>query len=122
MADIKSWCGETVTKVKVHNLVYLEADATALASTGVRSVAAVVPSHYAAPDRVADILRRLGKPGVAEYVQTKLPQGVKSRSGDLGEILATSYVSEFTGFDRRLQVAVVGSPRDGDAGRRHIGD
>lgn len=98
MADIKSWCGETVTKVKTHSLVYLEADATALASTGVAAVASVVPSHYAAPERVADILRRLGKPAVADYVQTKLPQGAKSRSGDLGEILATSYVSEFTGY------------------------
>lgn len=98
MADIKTWCGQTVTKVKKHNLVYLEADATALASTGVASVAAVVPGHYAAPDRIADILRRLGKPAVADYVQTKLPQGAKSRSGDLGEILATSYVSEFTDY------------------------
>ena len=98
MADIKSWCGETVTKVKTHNLVYLEADAAALANTGVTSVAAVLPGHYAAPDRIADILRRLGNPAVADYVQTKLPQGTKSRSGDLGEILATSYVSEFTGY------------------------
>ena len=77
MADIKSWCGKTVTKVKTHSLVYLEADAAALASTGVASVAAVVPGHYAAPDRIADILRRLGKPAVADYVQTKLPQGAK---------------------------------------------
>lgn len=97
MADIKSWCGETVTKVKSHNLIYLEASASALASA-VTSVAAIVPDHYAAPDRVADILRRLGKPAAADYVQTKLPQGTKSRSGDLGEILATSYVTEFTGF------------------------
>ena len=98
VADIKTWCSETVTKVKEHNLVYLEADPTTLASTGVASVAAIVPSHYAAPDRIADILRRLGKPAVADYVQTKLPQGAKSRSGDIGEILATSYVSEFTGY------------------------
>ena len=98
MANIKLWCSETVTKVKSHSLVYLEADTAVLESTGVASVAASIPTHYAAPDRIADILRRLGKSAVADYVQTKLPQGAKSRSGDLGEILATSYVSEFTGY------------------------
>lgn len=98
MADIKSWCGETVTEIKTHSLVYLEADAAALASTGVASVAAIVPSHYAAPGRIAEILRRLGKAAVADYVKTRLPQGTKSRSGDLGEMLASSYVSDFTGY------------------------
>ena len=97
MADIKSWCGQSSTKVNSHNLIYLEAASTTL-HTGIAAVAAVVPGHYAAPDRVADILRRLGKPAVADYVQAKLPQGAKSRSGDLGEILATSYVTEFTGY------------------------
>lgn len=97
MADIKSWCGQSSTKVNSHNLTCLELKSGALASA-VSSVAAVVPTHYASPDRIADILRRLGKPAVAEYVQTKLPQGAKSRSGDLGEILATSYVTEFTGY------------------------
>ncbi|WP_311275223.1 Hachiman antiphage defense system protein HamA [Methylobacterium sp. WCS2018Hpa-22] len=97
MADIKAWCTKTVTKLKLHSLTYLEAHSHAHASA-ISSVAAVVPDHYAAPDRVANILRRLGKPAVADYVQTKLPQGIKSRSGDLGEILATSYVSEFTSY------------------------
>jgi hypothetical protein len=97
LADIKSWCGETVTTVNSHNLIHLEANASTLASA-VTSVAAAVPGHYAAPDRIADILRRLGKPAVADYVRTKLPQGPRSRSGDLGEILATSYVNDFTGY------------------------
>ena len=75
----------------------MEADAAKLAHA-VTSVAAVVPDHYAAPDRVADILHRLGKPAVAEYVRTKLPEGARSRSGDLGEILATSFVTDFTSY------------------------
>ena len=74
MADIKSWCEQSSTKINSHNLIYLEAASTTL-HTGIAAVAAVVPGHYAAPDRVADILRRLGKPAVADYVQTKLPQG-----------------------------------------------
>lgn len=97
MANIKSWCGRTDSKVKTHDLRYLEAD-TGLLPQAVTSVAAVVPGHYTAADRVADILRRLGKAAVAEYVETKLPQGTKSRSGDLGEILAASYITEFTGY------------------------
>lgn len=97
MANIKSWCGRTDSKVKTHDLRYLEAD-PGLLPHAVTSVAAVVPGHYTAADRVADILRRLGKAAVAEYVETKLPQGTKSRSGDLGEILAASYITEFTGY------------------------
>ena len=97
MANIKSWCGRTDSKVKTHDLRYLEAD-PGLLPHAVTSVAAVVPGHYTAADRIADILRRLGKAAVAEYVETKLPQGTKSRSGDLGEILAASYITEFTGY------------------------
>ena len=97
LADIKSWCGQTSAKVNSHNLIYLEANSAALPSA-IAAVASVVPGHYAAADRIADILRRLGKTSVADYVQTKLPQSARSRSGDLGEILATSYVTEFTGY------------------------
>lgn len=97
MVQIKSWCEQTSTKVNSHNLIYFEANSAALPNA-TAAVAAVVPGHYAAADRIADILRRLGKTAVADYVQTKLPQGAKSRSGDLGEILATSYVTEFTGY------------------------
>lgn len=97
MADIKKWCSDTRSKVKTHQFVYLEADATKL-THAVTSVAKVIPDHYAAPNRVADILDRLGKPGVAAYVRTKLPEGARSRSGDLGEILATSFVTDFTNY------------------------
>jgi len=97
VAQIKSWCAQTPTRVNAHHLMYLEANSAALPSA-VAAVAAVVPGHYAAADRIADILRRLGKTAVADYIQTKLPQGAKSRSGDLGEILATSYVTEFTAY------------------------
>ncbi len=97
VAKLKSWCKQTTTKINSHDLIYLEPKSAAL-STGISAVAAVVPGHYAAADRIAGILRRLGKSAVADYVQTKLPQGAKARSGDLGEILATSYVTEFTSY------------------------
>jgi hypothetical protein len=52
-----------------------------------------VPTHYAAEERVADILRRLGKPAAAQFVEGKLPTSKSIRSGDLGEILATEWIA-----------------------------
>lgn len=97
MAKIKEWCNRTDTKVKTHDLLYFEAD-TAKLSNGIANVSAIVPSHYAAATRVSRILAKLGKAEAAEYVATKLPTGPKSRSGDIGEILASSWVNEFTGY------------------------
>jgi hypothetical protein len=64
----------------------------------VANVAAIVPGHYVAPSRIAHILERLGKVETAKYLATKLPAGARSRSGDIGEILASSWVSDFTGY------------------------
>jgi len=97
LAKIKNWCKRTDTKVKSHKLTYFEVDAVKL-NLAVASVANVVPSHYASASRVSHILNRLGKIEAAEYVATKLPTGAKSRSGDIGEILASSFVTEFTGY------------------------
>jgi hypothetical protein len=97
LAKIKDWCASTSTAVKAHTLAYFEADATKL-PIAVANVAAIVPRHYAAASRVAHILDKLGKPQAAKYVATKLPAGPRSRSGDIGEILALSWVSDFTGY------------------------
>lgn len=97
MAKINDWCKRTESKVKAHSLSYFEADGTKL-SAAVADVAAIVPGHYTAANRVAHILDKLGKTEVAEYVATKLPTGLQSRSGDIGEILASSWVSEFTDY------------------------
>ncbi|HEY6874199.1 MAG TPA: Hachiman antiphage defense system protein HamA [Geobacteraceae bacterium] len=97
MAKINNWCKRTETNIKSHKLTYLEADA-AQRNLAVASVADVVPGHYADPSRIAHILARLGKAEAAEYVATKLPTGAKSRSGDIGEILASSFLSEFSDY------------------------
>ena len=97
MAKIKDWCKRTTRNVNSHKLIYFEADASQL-NLAVGSVADIVPGHYASPARISSILARLGKKGVAEYVASKLPVGTKSRSGDIGEILATSFVNDFTGY------------------------
>lgn len=91
MIDLEGWCKRSSSDIKFHTLTVLEAKPSGLPSLA-SALAAEVPLHYAAPNRVADILSRLGKPAVAEYIKTKLPQAAKSRSGDLGEILAANYV------------------------------
>ena len=97
MAKIGEWCDRANIKVKSHTLSYFEADATKL-STAVANVAAIVPGQYTAAARVAAILNKLGKRAAAKYVATKLPSGPRSRSGDIGEILASSWVNDFTGY------------------------
>lgn len=98
MAKIKDWCKRTDTKVKSHKLTYFEAE-VGKHNLAVASVADVVPSHYAAASRVSRILKCLGKTEAAEYIQNKLPTGPRSRSGDIGEILASSFVTEFTDYN-----------------------
>jgi hypothetical protein len=61
-------------------------------------VAEVVPLHYVSKDRVADLLRRLGKAKAAKFIETQLPTTKAVRSGDLGEILGVTYLAEFTPF------------------------
>lgn len=73
---------------------------------GVKAVSKVVPQSYISQDRIADIFNRLGKDAAAKALKEKLPATKRMRSGDLGEILATSYVTEMTEFDvpiKRLQ-------------------
>jgi hypothetical protein len=94
---MNEWCSCTSATVNNHGLTYFEADA-GKQSAAVASVAAVVPSHYAAGPRISHILNRLGKAEAAAYVAAKMPTDPKSRSGDAGEILASSFVTGFTPY------------------------
>jgi hypothetical protein len=62
------------------------------------SVAAIVPTHYAAEEHIARILDRLGKTQAAQFIREKLPESKAIRSGDLGEILATEYIAANTSY------------------------
>jgi hypothetical protein len=97
MAQIKSWCDPSDEVIKKNKLRILDADPARI-SVGVKALASSVPSHYASAQRIADLLRRLGKEKAAKYIEEKLPTASKIRSGDLGEILASTYVAEFTGY------------------------
>jgi hypothetical protein len=65
---------------------------------GVGATASVVPGHYASEEQVARVLRRLGKPQAASLIEAKLPTTKQIRSGDLGEIFATEWITSNTAF------------------------
>ena len=97
MVDFLLWCDQAVEDVGPHVLHVVTARA-ADTPHGRDVVAQVVPGHYAAEERVAAILRRLGKPAAADYIEGKLPTTKAMRSGDLGEILATEYIATLTPY------------------------
>jgi len=97
MVGFPNWCDQAVENVGVHALEVITARA-ADTPQGCAAVAAIVPDHYAAEEHVARILRRLGRPGAAAFIEGKLPTTKSIRSGDLGEILATEYIAAGTPY------------------------
>lgn len=93
--DFADWSEITTTSVNAHELRVLVIPDDKF-RFGCESVAAVVPSHYAAPARIADILKMFGKGKAAQYLRNKLPSLRRIRSGDLGEVLATEYIRGHT--------------------------
>jgi hypothetical protein len=85
------WCAVADVDVGAHRLRLLTSEPARIPDA-VAETAAAVPGHYAAEERIADILQRLGKPTAAKYVEGKLPTSKSIRSGDLGEILATEWI------------------------------
>ncbi|MFF1832383.1 Hachiman antiphage defense system protein HamA [Paenarthrobacter sp. NPDC058040] len=65
---------------------------------GVKWAAAAVPRHYVSADEIAVVLNALGKPQAAEVLSGKLPLSKRTRSGELGEVLATQYVARELGY------------------------
>lgn len=98
MTKFAEWCSESEIQIASHKLLVLIAK-SAKQSHAIKLIAKAVPNYYAAPDRIAGLLIRLGRPAVAKYVTEKLPTSLSIRSGDLGEILCTAYVGEATSFN-----------------------
>lgn len=97
MVQFNDWCDTAGSNVGVHPLLLISGDPARL-NTGVAATAAIVPTHYVAEERVAAILRRLGKPAAAQFIEGKLPTSKSIRSGDLGEILATEWIVSQGGY------------------------
>jgi hypothetical protein len=71
--------------------------------TGVQATAMAVPVHYAAEERVAGALARLGKSAAAKMITDLLPQTPQIRSGDLGEIYATEWINTDSGYQAPIK-------------------
>lgn len=102
MSDFDDWCVEDEKIVNGHELTLLTTDEEG-AALGVVKLAEILPEHYASESRYAHILKILGKTGAAAYLEEKLPTSIQIKSGDLGEIIATSYLEEVTIWDQTVK-------------------
>jgi hypothetical protein len=97
MVQFNDWCNSADTPVGNHHLRIMTGRPVDSA-VGVQVTASAVPSHYAAEERVARVLARLGKPEAAKLITDLLPQTPQIRSGDLGEIYATEWINAHSGY------------------------
>jgi hypothetical protein len=102
MTKFKDWCVESEVTIGSHKLNLLAADG-AKAPHAVKLVAGAIPVYYAAPVRVAGLLRTLGNSAAAKFIEEKMPTTPQIRSGDLAEILCTSYVNETTSYTQGIK-------------------
>jgi hypothetical protein len=66
----------------------------------------LMQDHYVAPEVTAQQLARWGAPETAKLLRERLPTKKTSRSGEIGEILATEIAEAYMGYDvpiRRLR-------------------
>ncbi|MDY0222352.1 MAG: SAVED domain-containing protein [Desulfobacterium sp.] len=97
MVQFNDWCDFADTPIGNHNVKVITSRPADIL-TGINVTAAVVPAHYAAEERVARALTRLGKAEAAQMVTDLLPQTPQIRSGDLGEIYATEWINAHSGY------------------------
>lgn len=96
MTEFNKWCilGKIVPVGNHHAGVIESFDD----DTGVATLAAILPNAYAEPASLALVAERLGKAKVATFLRNKLPTKASARSGDMGEILATAYLRDESGY------------------------
>jgi hypothetical protein len=96
VTDFERWCEPpSMENVDKHAYgVLVSSDDTA----GIAAVAATLGRKYAEADMLVHIAEQFGKPGVSAYLRNKFPTKASARSGDIGEILATSYLHEDCGY------------------------
>lgn len=97
MVQFNDWCDSADTPLGNHH-VRVMTGRPADAATGIQVTATAVPAHYAAEERIAAALGRLGKAAAAQMISDLLPQTPQIRSGDLGEIYATEWIDAHSGY------------------------
>lgn len=102
MTQFDKWCTATTTPVGDWELKVLTAKAGKI-HFAVKVISKVIPGQYTSEDRLADIMRKLGKAKTAKFIKTSLPSSAKVRSGDLGEVLGVTYLAELTEFKMHVK-------------------
>lgn len=97
MVQFNDWCDSADTPLGNHH-VRVMTGRPADAATGIQVTATAVPAHYAAEERIAAALARLGKATAAQMITDLLLQTPQIRSGDLGEIYATEWIDAHSGY------------------------
>ncbi|MFN7089082.1 MAG: Hachiman antiphage defense system protein HamA [Allorhizobium sp.] len=97
MVQFNDWCDSADSPLGNHH-VRVMTGRPADAATGIQVTATAVPAHYAAEERIAAALARLGKAAAAQLITDLLPQTPQIRSGDLGEIYATEWIDAHSGY------------------------
>jgi len=97
MVQFNDWCDSADLPLGNHHIRVMTGR-PAHAAVAIQTTAEVVPTHYAAEERIARALQRLGKPAAAQLIIDSLPQTAQIRSGDLGEIYATEWINAHSGF------------------------
>lgn len=91
------WCDSTKHRIKrKHYWTYVEKDG---GRDAIRNdLAEIIRSHYDRSERIAEDVKQLGYKIAGAILSSVLPQTTRSRSGDIGEILATELVEEEIGL------------------------
>ncbi len=97
MTQFDKWCTVVTTPVGHWDLKVLTAKPGKI-GFAVKVVSEVIPHQYTSENRLANIMKKLGKAKTAKFIETSLPSSEKVRSGDLGEVLGVTYLAEFTEF------------------------
>lgn len=97
MVQFNDWCDSADMLLGNHHVRVMTGRQGDIA-TGIQVTARAIPAHYAAEERIASALARLGKTAAAHMLSDLLPQTAQIRSGDLGEIYATEWIDAHSGY------------------------
>ncbi|MCH5685030.1 DUF1837 domain-containing protein [Niabella sp. W65] len=94
----KKWLKPTKHPIKSDGLVWMISEDSSMRETMSEVFCNAVRSHYDELDRIGEDVADLGFENASKIFKERLPTSKKSRSGELGEILATEFVEEQLGF------------------------
>ena len=94
----KNWCYHKTTK-KGKKTLWELTERKGARKIIFKELSERVLDHYIADEKIAEFFTALEFPKAAECIRTLLPMEPKSKSGDLGEILASEFIKEWLEFE-----------------------